>query len=128
MGETKQWDKTVQSPWNQHFDRRRPFLDSFHYNDISFPVKRSHRGPESPTNNLARESQSGVKNLTGQSLPNWLRTSYFMKCFCFVLYCFRRVTRKEKRKTYLLVAYFGSNYKRPFFVSIVSWTYHELAP
>lgn len=25
---------------------RGPFLDSFHYNDISFPEKRSHKGPK----------------------------------------------------------------------------------
>lgn len=60
--------------------------------------EKESQGTQSPTNNLARESQSGVKNLTGQSLPNWLLTSYFMKCFCFLLYCFRWVTWKMREK------------------------------
>lgn len=101
---------------------RGPFLDSFHYNDISFPEKRSHKGPKAQLTTWHERVNQGWKisrdnlcqigssllilwnvfascsivfvELRGKWEKNIITTVIFrfQEVFCFWVYCFVEIS------------------------------------
>lgn len=104
---------------------RGPFLDSFHYNDISFPEKRSHKGRKAQLTTWHERVNQGWKisrdNLCQIGSSLLILWNVFASCSIVFV-----ELRGKWEKNIITTVIF--RFQEVFvFECIVSWKYHKLA-